>query len=111
MLLISIFFFFGYFDPENIFYIIKINNSRGELTDISAKKEALLLKSLLPTRTAVRLLFSKSFFLEYFVGVNLVFLKDKYIIFWVNSPIFRLYKLHSRIEPADGPLPPAVFLV
>ena len=30
------------FDPENIFYIIKINNFRGELTDNSAKKEALL---------------------------------------------------------------------
>ena len=34
--------FFGYFEPEKIFLIIKINNFRGELTDISAKKEALL---------------------------------------------------------------------
>ena len=35
-------FFFGYFDPENIFLIIEINNFRGDLTDISAKKEGLL---------------------------------------------------------------------
>ena len=34
--------FFGYFDPENIFYMIQINNFRGELTDNSAKKEALI---------------------------------------------------------------------
>ena len=34
--------FFGYFDPENIFQIIKINIFWGELTDNSAKKEALL---------------------------------------------------------------------
>ena len=34
--------FFGYFDPETIFKIIKLNNFRGDLTDISTKKEALL---------------------------------------------------------------------
>ena len=34
--------FFGYFDPENIFLDNKIIIFRGELTDISAKKEALL---------------------------------------------------------------------
>ena len=34
--------FFGYFDPAKIFYIIKINIFLGELTDISAKKEALV---------------------------------------------------------------------
>ena len=34
---------FGYFDPENIILqIIKINNFRGDLTDNSAKKEALV---------------------------------------------------------------------
>ena len=33
---------FGYFDPENIILDNKINNFRGDLTDISAKKEALL---------------------------------------------------------------------
>ena len=33
--------FFGYFDPENIFKILKINDFRGEITDISAKIEAL----------------------------------------------------------------------
>ena len=34
--------FFGYFDPENIFLqIINIIDFRGDLTDISAKKEAL----------------------------------------------------------------------
>ena len=31
----------GYFDPENVFLIMKINNFRGDLTDISAKTEAL----------------------------------------------------------------------
>ena len=30
--------FFGYFDPENIFQMIKINIFWGDLTDISAKK-------------------------------------------------------------------------
>ena len=34
-------FIFGRFDPVNIFLIIKINNFRGDLTDVSAKKEAL----------------------------------------------------------------------
>ena len=34
--------FFGYFDPENDFFqMIQINNCRGDLTDVSAKKEAL----------------------------------------------------------------------
>ena len=33
--------FFGYFDPENILLDIKLSNFRGDLTDISAKKEAL----------------------------------------------------------------------
>ena len=33
--------FFGYFDPDNIFLIMKINNFQGELTDILARKEAL----------------------------------------------------------------------
>ena len=32
-------FFFGYFDPDKFFFqIIKTNNIRGDLTDISAKK-------------------------------------------------------------------------
>ena len=31
--------FFGYFDPENI---LLEKNNRGDLTDISAKKEALV---------------------------------------------------------------------
>ena len=36
-------FFGGFFDPECFFfYIMKINIFRGELTDISAKKEALV---------------------------------------------------------------------
>ena len=34
--------FFGYFDPENIFLDNKNKFFRGELTDNSAKKEALL---------------------------------------------------------------------
>ena len=33
--------FFGYFDPEMSFTIMKNNNFKGELTDISAKKEVL----------------------------------------------------------------------
>ena len=33
--------FFGYFDPEFFFSIVKISNFRGEQTDISAKKDAL----------------------------------------------------------------------
>ena len=33
--------FVGYFDPGNIFLIIKIINFQGDLTDNSAKKEAL----------------------------------------------------------------------
>ena len=33
--------FFGYFDPENIFYLVKINIVWGDLIDILAKKEAL----------------------------------------------------------------------
>ena len=33
--------FFGCVGPENIFQIIKINIFRGDLTDISAKNEAL----------------------------------------------------------------------
>ena len=37
--------FLGYFDPEKIFQIIEINNFQGDLTDISAKKEALELSS------------------------------------------------------------------
>ena len=32
---------FGHFDPENICLVMKITNFRGDLTDISAKKEAL----------------------------------------------------------------------
>ena len=35
-------FFFGYFDPEFFLKIMEINHFRGDLTDISAKKEALL---------------------------------------------------------------------
>ena len=35
-------FIFGYFDPENVFLIMKINNFRGDPTDNSAKKEALV---------------------------------------------------------------------
>ena len=38
---------FGYFDPANVFFkIIKIINFRGDLTDNSAKKEALDTKVL-----------------------------------------------------------------
>ena len=33
--------FFGYFDPENIFLVNEKINFRGDLTDNSAKKEAL----------------------------------------------------------------------
>ena len=36
-----IYFFFGYFDPIYIFFIIKINNFRGVLNDISAKTASL----------------------------------------------------------------------
>ena len=32
---------FGYFDPEKMFQIMKMNNFRGEITDVSDKKEAL----------------------------------------------------------------------
>ena len=39
--------FFGYFDPDFFLKIMKINNFRGELTDSSAKKEALLDNKLL----------------------------------------------------------------
>ena len=42
---------FGYFDPEKIFLDNKINNFRGELTDISAKKEALALGTLIESQT------------------------------------------------------------
>ena len=35
-------FFLGYFDPINIFLIIKINNFRGDLSDILAKTASLL---------------------------------------------------------------------
>ena len=35
--------FFRYFDPENVFNIKKRNNFRGDLTDVSAEKEPLLL--------------------------------------------------------------------
>ena len=38
--------FFGYFDLDCFLGTMKINNFRGELTDISAKKEALLAKLL-----------------------------------------------------------------
>ena len=34
--------FCGYFDPENIFKIVNVNNFRGDLTYIPAKKEALV---------------------------------------------------------------------
>ena len=33
--------FFGYFDPKNIFKIIRINNFRGDLSDMSAKKTSM----------------------------------------------------------------------
>ena len=33
--------FIGYFDPEMVFYIVKITDFRGDLSDISALKEAL----------------------------------------------------------------------
>ena len=36
---------FGYFDPEIFYQIMKINNFRGDLTDISAKKEALMIRA------------------------------------------------------------------
>ena len=32
--------FFGHFDPDFVFYITKIGNFLGDLTDISAVKEA-----------------------------------------------------------------------
>ena len=36
--------FFGYFYPDKIFFkIMKMNNFQGELTNISAKKETLIL--------------------------------------------------------------------
>ena len=35
--------FFGYFHPDFFFKIMKINNFQGDLTDISAKNEALAL--------------------------------------------------------------------
>ena len=38
-----IYFIFGYFDPIIIFLIIKINDFRGDLTDISAKTATLLI--------------------------------------------------------------------
>ena len=34
--------FFGYFDPVIVFFIIKINNFRGDLSDISAKTATLI---------------------------------------------------------------------
>ena len=34
--------FFGYFDPVNMFLIMKINKVRGDLTDISVEIEALV---------------------------------------------------------------------
>ena len=34
--------FFGYFDHINIFLVIKINNCRGDVRDISAKTAALV---------------------------------------------------------------------
>ena len=34
--------FFGYFDPDFFFLIMKINNCQGDLADVSAKKEALV---------------------------------------------------------------------
>ena len=39
--------FFGYFDPVNIFFIININNFRGDLSDISAKTATLVVTSIL----------------------------------------------------------------
>ena len=42
--------YFGYFDPEFFFLIIKIIIFRGELTDISAKKEALVFSRLCSVR-------------------------------------------------------------
>ena len=35
-------YFIGYFDPFLFFFIIKLINFRGDLTDISAKKETLI---------------------------------------------------------------------
>ena len=32
----------GYFDPEAFFYVMKVNDFWGDLTDISAKKKALV---------------------------------------------------------------------
>ena len=34
--------FSGYFDPKNILYMININNFRGDLSNISAKKTSLV---------------------------------------------------------------------
>ena len=45
--------FFGYFDPD-FFYIIKIIIFRGELTDISAKKEALNTTPVDDARTSLK---------------------------------------------------------
>ena len=38
--------FFGYFDPENVFQVVKINNFRRDLTNTSVKKEALVPRSI-----------------------------------------------------------------
>ena len=40
--------FFGYFDPDNIFQIMKIIDFRGDLPHRSAEKEALPLMLSLP---------------------------------------------------------------
>ena len=57
--------FVGYFHPETVFQIMKINNFRGELTDILAKMEALM-KALVATQLTL------SSLLQDFVGVEVV---------------------------------------
>ena len=53
--------FFGYFDPENIFIDNENNFFRGELTDNSAKKEALAMTSGFVTLRTPVLAHSASF--------------------------------------------------
>ena len=38
--------FFGYFDPENVFQVVKIHNFRRDLTNTPVKKEALVPRSV-----------------------------------------------------------------
>ena len=63
MLLFSFFFCVGYFDSEKILLDIEINIFRGELTDISAYKEALDLTDTL-AETVMPVTVSEAFIAE-----------------------------------------------